>query len=207
MISASKPLLISKMNKPDLRVDAFLRHVPQWREELTFLRSIMLATELVEDYKWGQPCYTHNGKNLVLLGGFKSSCVVSYFNGVLLSDPQNILEPAGPNSKTAKLLRFTNTEQIHANAPIIRAYIVEAIELSIAGRVPGDIMPRAIPVPVELEAMFSALPALKTAFYALTPGRQRGYLMHFGAAKLTATRRARIEKYVSSIMAGKGLYD
>lgn len=195
------------MNRPDPRVDAFLRHVPQWREELTFLRSIMLTTELVEDYKWGQPCYTHNGKNLIILGGFKASFVLSFFNGVLLSDPQNILEFAGPHSKTAKLLRFTNTEQIQANAAIIRAYIAEAIEHSIAGRSPGDIIHQAIPVPVELEATFSALPALKTAFYALTPGRQRGYLMHFAAAKQSATRRARIEKYVASIMAGKGLHD
>ena len=127
MISASKPLLISKMNKPDLRVDAFLRHVSQWREELTFLRSIMLTTDLVEDYKWGQPCYTHNGKNIVILGGFKSSFVVSFFNGALLSDPHNILEFPGPNSKTAKLIRFTNIEQIKPKIEILRAYVAEAI--------------------------------------------------------------------------------
>ncbi len=115
------------MNTPDPRVDAFLRHLPQWREELTLLRSIMLTTDLVEDYKWGQPCYTHNGRNLVILGGFKSSFVMSFFNGVLLSDPQNILEFAGPNSKTAKLIRFTNIEQIKPRTEILRAYVAEAI--------------------------------------------------------------------------------
>ena len=195
------------MNTPDPRVDAFLRHVPQWREELTLLRSIMLTTDLVEDYKWGQPCYTHNGKNLVLLGGFKGSFVVSFFNGVLLSDPQNILEFAGPNSKTAKLIRFTNIEQIKPREDFLRAYIAEAIVHNVVDRKPDVRTPQPVSIPNELETMFQALPALKTAFYALTPGRQRGYLMHFGAAKQSATRRARIEKHVSSIMAGKGLHD
>ncbi|MFN5378226.1 MAG: YdeI/OmpD-associated family protein [Ignavibacteria bacterium] len=195
------------MNTTDPRVDAFLRHVPQWREELTLLRSIMLTTDLVEDYKWGQPCYTHNGKNLVLLGGFKGSFVVSFFNGVLLSDPQNILEFAGPNSKTAKLIRFTHIEQIKPREDFLRAYIAEAIVHNVVDRKPDVWTPQPVSIPNELETMFQALPALKTAFYALTPGRQRGYLMHFVAAKQSATRRARIEKHVSSIMAGKGLHD
>lgn len=195
------------MKKLDPRVDAFLRHVSQWREELTLLRSIMLTTELVEDYKWGQPCYTYNSKNLVLLGGFKSSFMVSFFNGVLLSDPQNILEFAGPNSNTAKLMRFTSIEQIQPREDVLRAYIAEAIVKHAVSTKPDNIAPLSLTVPLELEAMFQALPALKTAFYALTPGRQRGYLMYFSSAKQSVTRRARIEKHVSNIMAGKGLHD
>lgn len=195
------------MSKPDPRVDAFLRHVPQWREELTFLRSIMLTTELVEDYKWGQPCYTHNGKNLIILGGFKASFVVSFLNGTLLSDPNNILEFAGPNSKTAKLIRLTRIEQIQPMEDILRAYVAEAVVHNATDRKLDISTPLPVSIPEELEAMFLALPALKTAFYALTPGRQRGYLMYFTSAKQSATRRARIEKYVSRIMAGKGLHD
>ncbi|MFN5875813.1 MAG: YdeI/OmpD-associated family protein, partial [Ignavibacteria bacterium] len=139
--------------------------------------------------------------------GFKGSFVVSFFNGVLLSDPQNILEFAGPNSKTAKLIRFTNIEQIKPREDFLRAYIAEAIVHNVVDRKPDVWTPQPVSIPNELETMFQALPALKTAFYALTPGRQRGYLMHFGAAKQSATRRARIEKHVSSIMAGKGLHD
>lgn len=195
------------MNTPDPRVDAFLRHVPQWREELTLLRSIMLTTDLVEDYKWGQPCYTHNGKNLVLLGGFKGSFVVSFFNGVLLSDPHNILEFAGPNSKTAKLIRFTNIEQIGPRADVLRGYVIEAVQQIEAGNSEREVVAQPMTIPAELDAMFSALPALKSAFYMLTPGRQRGYVMHFTSAKQSSTRRARIEKCISRIMSGKGLHD
>jgi uncharacterized protein YdeI (YjbR/CyaY-like superfamily) len=195
------------MNTTDPRVDAFLRHVPQWREELTLLRSIMLTTDLVEDYKWGQPCYTHNGKNLVLLGGFKGSFVVSFFNGVLLSDPQNILEFAGPNSKTAKLIRFTHIEQIKPRTALLRAYVVEAVKQIEAGNSKREVIPQPLTVPAELEAMFSALPTLKTAFYALTPGRQRGYVMHVTSGKQAATRKIRIQKCIPRIMLGKGLND
>lgn len=122
------------MNKPDPRVDAFLRHVPQWRNELELLRSIMLTTDLVEDYKWGQPCYTYEGKNLVLLGGFKASFVVSFFNGVHLSDTHNILEFPGPNSKTGKVLRLTSIEQIGPIKDVLRAYVREAIQIHISGK-------------------------------------------------------------------------
>lgn len=196
------------MKKPDPRVDAFLRHVSQWREELSLLRSIMLSTDLVEDYKWGQPCYTHNGKNLVLLGGFKSSFVVSFFNGALLADPLNILEFAGPNSKTAKVMRFASIEQIQPREDVLRAYVAEAIHIMEVGKEKSPMLgsPPMV-IPEELDQMFLALPALKAAFYALTPGRQRGYLMHFNSAKQSATRRARVEKCVSRIMSGKGLHD
>lgn len=195
------------MNKRNPRVDAFLRHVPQWREELTVLRSIMLQTDLVEDYKWGQPCYTHNGKNLIMLSGFKASFVVSFFHGVLLSDSHNILEFPGPNSKTVKVLRFTSIEQIAEREQIILEYVLESTQTMNMGKTDRVVVSKAIAIPAELEAMFAALPSLKKAFYALTPGRQRGYLMHISSAKQPATRRARVEKNISNILAGKGLHD
>lgn len=195
------------MNKTDPRVDAFLRHVPQWREELLALREIMLETDLTESYKWGQPCYTYNDKNLVLLGGFASSFVVSFFNGSLLQDPKGILEFPGPNSRVAKVLRFTDGSQIAPLENTIKSYVAESIVLEQTGIKIQTSPANELPVPKELLDAFARFKGLEQAFYALTPGRQRGYLMHVASAKQAATRTSRIEKCVDKILDGKGLQE
>ena len=195
------------MNKTDPRVDAFLRHVPLWREELLALREIMLETNLTESYKWGQPCYTYNDKNLVLLGGFASSFVVSFFNGSLLQDPKGILEFPGPNSRVAKVLRFTDGSQIAPLETMIKSYVAESIVLEQTGVKIQTSPANELPVPKELLDAFARFKGLEQAFYALTPGRQRGYLMHVASAKQAATRTSRIEKCVDKILDGKGLQE
>jgi uncharacterized protein YdeI (YjbR/CyaY-like superfamily) len=195
------------MKVKDPRVDAFFRHVPQWREELLALREIMLETDLTESYKWGQPCYTYNDKNLVLLGGFASSFVVSFFNGSLLQDPKGILEFPGPNSRVAKVLRFTDGSQIAPLENTIKSYVAESIVLEQTGIKIQTSPANELPVPKELLDAFARVKGLAQAFYALTPGRQRGYLMHVASAKQAATRTSRIEKCVDKILDGKGLQE
>ena len=195
------------MKAKDPRVDAFFRHVPQWHEELHKLREILLDTELTESYKWGQPCYTYGDKNLVLLGGFASSFVVSFFNGSLLQDPEGILEFAGPNSRVAKVLRFTDGSQIAPLESTIKSYVAESIVLEQTGLKIQRSQANELPVPKELLDAFARVKGLEQAFYALTPGRQRGYLMHVASAKQPATRTSRIEKCVDKILDGKGLQE
>jgi uncharacterized protein YdeI (YjbR/CyaY-like superfamily) len=195
------------MPTKDPRVDAFLRHVPRWREELHKLREILLDTELIESYKWGQPCYIYNEKNIVILGGFASSFVVSFFNGSLLQDPEGILEFAGPNSRIARVLRFTDRSQIAPLENTIKSYVAESIALEQAGRKIERSAANELAVPRELLDAFARINGLEQAFYALTPGRQRGYLMHVASAKQSATRISRIQKCVGKIFDGKGLLD
>ena len=195
------------MSPLDPRVDAFFRHVPKWRQELLALREIMLETPLAESYKWGQPCYTYNGKNLVLLGGFASSFVVSFFNGAMLQDPEGILEFPGPNSRVAKVLRFTDGSQIAPLENTIKSYVAESIVLEQTGVKIQTSPANELPVPKELLDAFARVKGLEQAFYALTPGRQRGYLMHVASAKQPATRTSRIEKCVDKILDGKGLQE
>jgi uncharacterized protein YdeI (YjbR/CyaY-like superfamily) len=195
------------MNPKDPCVDAFFRHVPQWRDELMALREIMLGTDLIESYKWGQPCYTYGDKNIVLLGGFASSFVVSFFNGSLLQDPAGILEFAGPNSRIAKVLRFTDGSQIPPLENTIKSYVAESIELEQTGRKIQKTPATELDVPKELLDAFARVKGLEQAFYALTPGRQRGYLMHVASAKQQATRTSRVEKCIDKIFDGKGLQE
>ena len=195
------------MSPLDPRVDAFFRHVPKWRQELLALREIMLETPLAESYKWGQPCYTYNGKNLVLLGGFASSFVVSFFNGAMLQDPEGILEFAGPHSRVAKVIRFTELSQIAPFKATITSYIAESIVLERSGVKIQKSPSSELAVPKELLDAFARVKGLQQAFYALTPGRQRGYLMHISSAKQSATRISRVEKCIGKIIDGKGLLD
>jgi uncharacterized protein YdeI (YjbR/CyaY-like superfamily) len=167
----------------------------------------MLETDLTESYKWGQPCYTYNDKNLVLLGGFASSFVVSFFNGSLLQDPKGILEFPGPNSRVAKVLRFTDGSQIAPLETMIKSYVAESIVLEQTGIKIQTSPANELPVPKELLDAFARFKGLEQAFYALTPGRQRGYLMHVASAKQAATRTSRIEKCVDKILDGKGLQE
>jgi uncharacterized protein YdeI (YjbR/CyaY-like superfamily) len=180
--------------------------VNRWRTELEVLREIMLSTELKEEVKWGVPCYTLNGKNVVLFGALKESVSISFMNGALLNDPAGILQKAGENSHVDRLLRFTHIDQIVDAAEAILDFAQQAIAYTAAGKKIET--PRPAPeLPEELIAAFAEIPELQQAFYALTPGRQRGYLLHFSSAKQSATRATRIAKCTDAILRGKGFME
>lgn len=180
--------------------------VNRWRTELEVLREIMLSTELREEVKWGVPCYTLNGKNVVLFGALKESVSISFMNGALLNDPAGILQKAGENSHVDRLLRFTNIDQVVDAAEAILDFTQQAIAYTAAGKKIDT--PRTAPdVPEELLHAFAEMPELKQAFFTLTPGRQRGYLLHFSQAKQSATRASRIAKCTDAILRGKGLME
>ncbi len=180
--------------------------VHRWTDILEFLRQLLLETELQEERKWGVPTYTLNGKNVVMLGVFKDSCVLSFLKGGLLEDPYQLLERPGPNSQEGRFIRFTNLPQAQEIEDKIKEYLLRAIEVERSGK-------KAIPkpanqvLPEELNQKFVEHPGLEAAFFALTPGRQRGYLIHFSGAKQSPTRLSRIEKCVPKIFAGKGMMD
>ena len=180
--------------------------VHQWFDVLEVLRGLILESELVEDCKWGVPCYTLEGKNVLMLSAFKQFACISFFKGTLLRDGQQLLEKAGPNSQITRLLKFTNIEAIAKNEEYIRAYIKEAIALEKSGA-KVTVPEQSTPIPIEFEEILEANPALKTAFEALTAGRQRGYLLYFSQPKQSKTRLSRIEKCTPMILAGVGLHD
>lgn len=181
--------------------------VHRWKDYLEELRNILLEEGLKEELKWSMPCYTYNNNNVAMLAAFKEYCSVSFFKGVLLTDKSGILSFAGENSRSAKLLRIHDLRDVKKFAPQLRELIREAIALEKQGaKVDLKTSPLPTACPEFIEAIKSN-PALKKAFYSLTPGRQRGYLLHFSAAKQAATRRGRIEKYSQKILAGKGMLD
>jgi uncharacterized protein YdeI (YjbR/CyaY-like superfamily) len=188
-------------------VDQFLEKETRWKQELIALREIMLEAGLNEEYKWKQPCYTYEGVNILIIGSLKSSFILSFFKGVLLKDPSQILEFAGENSQTAKLIRFKSASDIERLKPVLNTYIKEAMLMELMGvKVPKS--ETAIPlVPVELNQAWDSHPQFKKAFQSLTPGRQRAYLLFFTAAKQSSTRSERIQKYMSRILEGKGIND
>ena len=193
--------------KKNAEVDRFLQAVKMWREEMLALRSILLETELNEGWKWRQPCYTWQNKNIAIIGGFKAFCALSFFKGALLKDEKAVLVAPGENSQASRLFRFTNVQEIIKLKPIILAYIDEAIALEKAGKKVQFKAASPSDVPEELNAKFDSSPAFKQAFYALTPGRQRGYLLYFAAPKQSSTRSGRIENYEQRILDGKGIHD
>lgn len=180
--------------------------VHPWRPVLARLRALVLACGLEETVKWGMPCYTVGGKNVVLLGALRDRCTVSFLKGALLADPQGVLERAGPNSHAARQVSLASLEALEAMAPALEALVRTAVAAEQAG---AQVAPRtaAEPVPAEFDAACAEHPGLAAAFAALTPGRQRGYLLHFGGAKQSATRARRIAACVPAILAGKGLQD
>ena len=208
------------MAQPNTQIDQFLIEgcmrcpkgatpdckVHRWTDILEFLRQLLLETELQEERKWGMPTYTLNGKNVVILGVFKESCVLSFLKGGLLEDPYQLLERPGPNSQEGRFIRFTQLSQALEIEDKIKEYLHQAIEVERSGK-KASAKPTVPVLPEELLQKFAEHPGLEAAFFALTPGRQRGYLIHFTGAKQSPTRLSRIDKCVPKIFAGKGMMD
>jgi len=189
------------------KVDWFFDKDTNWQEEYEKLRMIILECGLTEELKWGCPCYSFEKKNIVLIHGFKEYCAVLFMKGVLLKDEENILIQQTENVQSARQIRFRDIREIYDLEPLLKAYIQEAIEVEKAG-LKVDLKKTAeFNMPEEFRRKLEHNPTLKTAFEALTPGRQRGYLLYFSAAKQSKTRDARIEKYLPQILKGKGLDD
>jgi uncharacterized protein YdeI (YjbR/CyaY-like superfamily) len=189
------------------KVNWFFEKDQQWQEEYAKLRDICLDCGLTEELKWGQPCYSFQKKNVVLIHGFKEYCALLFFKGVLLADPEGILIQQTENVQGPRQARFTGLLQIVEQEPIIKACIHEAIEVEKAGLKVELKKTSDFKVPEEFQHKLDAIPALKAAFEALTPGRQRGYLFHFSQPKLSKTRQERVEKFIPKILAGKGWDD
>ncbi|WP_339742323.1 DUF1801 domain-containing protein [uncultured Rubinisphaera sp.] len=194
------------MNKKNPEVDQYITQSKQWQEELKQLRKIALDSQLVEELKWRVPCYTFQNRNVVLISELKNYCALSFFKGALLKDVQGILKKPGDNTQAARLIRFTSLEEILKLEPILNAYLEEAKEVEKAG-LKVELKKTPEPVPEEVQQVFEKDRALKKAFEELTPGRQRAYLMFFAAAKQSKTRIARVKKYRSQILDGKGMND
>jgi uncharacterized protein YdeI (YjbR/CyaY-like superfamily) len=169
------------------------------------LRELVLETDLIEELKWYQPCYTLNGKNVAIIGKLKDCCVLSFFKGALLADPKGVLEAPGPNSQAGRVIRIRSVEDVQRLAPSIRTFLKEAIANEKAGRTVAFKPIAEREIPAELQEQFARVKGLRTAFEALTPGRRRAYLMHFASAKQSSTRTARIERAIPDIMEGKGM--
>lgn len=189
------------------KVDDFLRKAQKWREESEKLRAILLDCPLTEELKWGEPCYTFQGKNIVLIGGFKEYVTLLFFKGSLLRDAKKILVRPGAHTQAGRQIRFTSPGEIARMEAIVKAYVHEAIEVERAGLKVKLKEHSEDKIPPELRDKFDEIPALKTAFHALTPGRQRAYIYHFSAPKQSKTRGSRIEKCMQQILNGKGLND
>jgi uncharacterized protein YdeI (YjbR/CyaY-like superfamily) len=188
-------------------VDFYFTKAKKWQEEFERLRTIVLDCGLTEELKWGHPCYTFQESNIVLMHGFKEYCALLFHKGALLKDTKGILVQQTENVQSARQVRFTNAHEIVKLERILKAYIHEAIEVEKAGlKVPFK-KAAEFNIPGEFQNKLDELPALKTAFYALTPGRQRGYILYFSQPKQSKTRESRIEKCMQQILEGKGLND
>ena len=188
-------------------VDAFLRKAKKWREEFEKLRMICLDSGLTEELKWGKPCYTYQKSNVVLIHGFKEYCALLFVKGALLKDPKGVLVQQTENVQAARQIRFTEVREIARMENILKAYLAEAIEVEKAGLEVNYKKTSEFKMPEEFQLKLDASAALKTAFQALTPGRQRAYIFYFSQPKQAKTRTSRIEKYMQQILSGKGLDD
>jgi uncharacterized protein YdeI (YjbR/CyaY-like superfamily) len=189
------------------KVDKYLGKIEKWQEEMERLRAIILDCGLTEELKWGTPCYSFQNTNIVIIGVLKDCCVISFFKGSLLDDSSGILGKPGENTQSARLIRFRSVKEIANLEPALKAYIYEAIEVGKAGLKVSLVNKKKLVLPEELRNKLEHSPSLKTAFNALTPGRQRAYILYFSAPKQSKTRQSRIEKYVTQILRGKGLND
>jgi len=195
---------MSKMNK---QVDGYIRKNKKWEAELRELRRIILDSPLSEEVKWRVPVYTLEGKNVVFLGALKEHCVISFIKGVLLKDPKHILIQQTEESQSVRIIRFSNTQEIIKLEKVLKAYVDEAVEVERAGLKVKLKKISDRKIPEELQKKLDEAPALKAAFSALTPGRQRAYLLYFASAKQSKTREARVEKSIPDILKGKGIFD
>jgi uncharacterized protein YdeI (YjbR/CyaY-like superfamily) len=195
------------MNIFNPKVDFYFTKAKKWKQEVDQLRMIILSCSLTEELKWGCPCYTYEDSNIVLIHDFKEYCAVLFFKGALLKDPKKVLIQQTKNVQSARQMRFTNVAEVIKQENILKAYIKEAIKAEKAGLKVELKKPEEFEVAEEFKKKLEASASLKKAFYALTPGRQRAYLLHFSAPKQSATRTSRVEKCTPQIIAGKGLND
>ena len=189
----------------DPKIDTYIRNSRKWPDEMTALRAILLSCGLTEEIKWGKPCYSHEGKNIAILQEMKESLALMFFKGALLNDPEGVLEDQGPNSRSARRMRFTSVEEVVRLSDTVKACIDEAIDVEESALELGP-APALILVE-ELQNRLDQDPALKVAFEALTPGRQREYNLYFSGAKQAITREGRVEKCVQKILDGRGFRD
>jgi uncharacterized protein YdeI (YjbR/CyaY-like superfamily) len=194
-------------NRLNPKVDEYLSKAKKWKEESEMLRKIVLDCELIEEFKWMHPCYTFEKKNIVLIHGFKEYCALLFHKGALLKDTHGILIQQTENVQAARQIRFTNVQEIVEMETILKAYVNEAIEVEKAGLEVTFKKNTEFPLPEELQNKFDEIPALKTSFEALTPGRQRAYILYFSQPKQSKTRESRVKKYTQQILNGKGLND
>ena len=196
------------MNRMNPKVDFYFNKAKEWQEEFEKLRMIILDCQLTEELKWGVPCYTFQKRNIVLIHGFKEYCALLFFKGALLNDPKGILIQQTENVQAARQVRFTSVRQIVKMEPILKAYLYEAIEVEKAGLKVSFKKTSDFIIPEEFQNKLDKIPTLKkTAFYALTPGRQRAYIFYFSQPKHSRTRESRVEKCMQQILSGKGLND
>lgn len=194
-------------DEPNPKVDDYLAREKVWRDEFTSLRAIIRDCGLSEEFKWGHPCYALDKTNIVLMHGFKEYCALLFFKGALMKDPSGILIQQTENVQAARQIRFTSPEEVARMANMLKSYIQEAIDVEKAGLKVDFKKAAEFEIPEEFQIRLDASPELKSAFEALTPGRQRGYILHFSGAKQSKTREARVEKCTPQILEGKGLDD
>lgn len=186
------------------KVDEHINQSKQWKSEMYALRTIILDCQLAEDFKWGKPCYSFQGKNIVIIQGFKEYFVLLFFKGGIMKDSKHLLVKMGENTQAGRQMRFENVQDILDKKSIIKDYIFEAVEIEERGE-KVEIKKEATPIPEEFQIKLNENPELKSAFESLTPGRQRAYLFHFSATKQSKTRESRIEKSIPNILEGKGM--
>ena len=189
------------------KVDAYFNNAQQWRQELQKLRRILLDCQLTEELKWGKPCYAFDKRNMIVIFSLKEHCALLFFKGALLKDPNGILIKPGENTEAGRQIRFTSIREIVEMETVLKAYIQEAIEVERAGLEVKFKKITELKIPEEFQKKLDEVPALKTAFDALTPGRQRGYIFYFSAPKQSKTRESRVEKCMQQILDGRGLND
>jgi uncharacterized protein YdeI (YjbR/CyaY-like superfamily) len=195
------------MNKNNPKVDWFFNEAEKWKKEFEQLRKIILDCDLNEELKWGQACYTFERSNIVLIHGFKEYCALLFFKGSLLKDPKGILVQQTENVQAGRQIRFTNVQEIVRLKSALKQYIYNAVAVEEAGLKVAFKKASEFKIPQEFETKLNEMRALKTAFYQLTPGRQKAYIFYFSSAKLSKTRESRVEKSIPQILDGKGLDD
>ncbi len=188
------------------KVDEHINQSIQWKNEMNTLRAIILDCQLTEDFKWGKPCYSFQGKNIVIIQGFKEYFALLFFKGGIMKDSKHLLVKMGENTQAGRQMRFENVQDIQDKKSIIKDYIFEAVEIEERGE-KVEIKKEATPIPEEFQIKLDENPELKFAFESLTPGRQRAYLFHFSAPKQSKTRESRIVKSIPNILDGKGMND